>query len=236
MHETNNACAATSRPVTALPWVAALVERIARRLVAPVAVAALLAVGGVAQAGGADPDLPGNAAVSETIKAGALVIPMDNVKQGTPAPFNLKAYGLVMKLLWNGIPVKWAIKDGKAKDGIDFSANASKVLPGIVAAANLDFSGGPFVVTEDYAIAAKALATTFGGSVAVYQTTRRPRTSPSTSATRCGRSRSPKSATRRRRSIPRSWRWRAFPVPSAATRRIRRSPRASARPAPPATG
>src|SRR6188472_2525506 len=62
-------------------------------------------------------DLPGPGAHFETIPIGSLIIPMDNTLQAIVSPFNLKAYGLANKLLQAGIPLKWAIKAGKAKDG-----------------------------------------------------------------------------------------------------------------------
>ncbi|MFC1777241.1 hypothetical protein ACFL3I_07860, partial [Pseudomonadota bacterium] len=63
----------------------------------------------------ADPDLPGALANIETIPAGSLVIPMDNVYQSTGTDFNLFAYGLANKFLQNNIPVKWAIRSDKVK-------------------------------------------------------------------------------------------------------------------------
>ena len=119
----------------------------------------------------ADPDLPGAAANVESIPSGSLVIPMDNSKQNLVAPFNLKAYGLVNHLLWNNVPVKWAIAAGKAKDGIDFSGTAERVLPTAVAAGPLDFRGGPFIVTPEWASFALSLASSYGSQVAVYRLT-----------------------------------------------------------------
>ena len=90
----------------------------------------------------------------ENILAGALVIPMDNVHQGNAAgtTFNLRAYGLANLMLQNGIPVKWAIKPGKAKDDVDFSANVTRIAgtAGDAGPANVSFAGGPFIITRDY--------------------------------------------------------------------------------------
>ena len=68
----------------------------------------------------------------EGIPAGALIIPMDNVNQGNAGgtTFNLRAYGLANLFLQNNIPVKWAIKPGKAKDDVDFSANVTRISGG----------------------------------------------------------------------------------------------------------
>jgi uncharacterized repeat protein (TIGR01451 family) len=115
----------------------------------------------------------GGGAALELIPSGSLVIPMDNSLQNIGAAFNLKAYGAVQQLLWAGIPVKWVIQPGKAKDGIDFTATAARLYPSGLAAASRSFSGGPFVVHRDFAVTAKstisAWATT--NNVAVYETT-----------------------------------------------------------------
>ncbi len=121
---------------------------------------------------GAAQDLPGPAANPQLVPKGSLVIPMDNAKQSLTAPFNLRAYGLVNDLLQNNIPVKWAIRAGKAKDGTDFTAEARRVAPSVLAPAVLAFSGGPFIVHESYAAPALARIAAFGGNVAVYELTR----------------------------------------------------------------
>ena len=104
-------------------------------------------------------DLPGPSAHLETVPAGSLVIPMDNTLQAIVSPFNLRAYGLVNDLLQRGIPVKWAIRAGKVKDATDFTATAARVAPTVVAAASLNFSGGPFLVHRDFAQLAKENST-----------------------------------------------------------------------------
>ena len=116
-------------------------------------------------------DLPGPPANLEVIPAGSLVIPMDNTYQAVVAPFNKRAYGLVNNLLQNKIPVKWAIRAGKAKDEIDFSATASRIAPSAQAAALRDFKAGPFIVHKAFAALALARITAFGNNVAVYQLT-----------------------------------------------------------------
>lgn len=116
-------------------------------------------------------DLPAPPANLETIPAGSLVIAMDNDKQNIGSLFNIRAYGLVNHLLWNEIPVKWAIRAGKAKDGIDFSATAQRLYPSALGPAALDFRGGPFIVHKYFVHDAKPLIQAFGGSVAVYELT-----------------------------------------------------------------
>ncbi|HYO64114.1 MAG TPA: right-handed parallel beta-helix repeat-containing protein [Pyrinomonadaceae bacterium] len=115
----------------------------------------------------------GTGTALELIPSGSLVIPMDNSLQAIGAPFNLRAYGLVERLLWAGVPVKWAIAAGKAKDGVDFTATAARIQPTAAGAASLNFSGGPFVVHRDFAVAALSVVNAYapGASVAVYQTT-----------------------------------------------------------------
>jgi len=135
-----------------------------------VVVVMLTAVAVVAVAAVADTDLPGPSANYENIPQGSLVIPMDNDKQNlSGAPFNLKAYGLVAQLLSREIPVKWAIRSGKPKDGIDFSAEASQVFPTGQKGAVVDFRGGPFIIEEQYANAARFYIQAYGNDVAVYE-------------------------------------------------------------------
>ncbi|NIO10167.1 MAG: hypothetical protein GTO40_20050, partial [Deltaproteobacteria bacterium] len=119
----------------------------------------------------ADPDLPGPGPNLELIPAGSLVIPMDNDKQNLVGLFNLKAYGLVNSLLWDSIPIKWAIRAGKGKDGIDFTADAIRIFPSALGAATLDFRAGPFIIHKDYADLAKTRIAAFGNQVAVYELT-----------------------------------------------------------------
>ncbi len=107
----------------------------------------------------------------ELIPSGSLVIPMDNNKQNVGVAFNLKSYGLVNHLLWNNVPVRWAIKTGKSKDGIDFSVTAERILPSTTAASLLDFRAGPFIIHKDWVSTALPLITAFLNNVAVYRTT-----------------------------------------------------------------
>ncbi|MCA1614083.1 MAG: hypothetical protein LC800_08015, partial [Acidobacteria bacterium] len=112
-------------------------------------------------------------AATELIPAGSLVIPMDNTLQAIGSPFNLRAYGTVERLLWAGIPVKWAIAPGKAKDGVDFAASAQRLYPSASAASLLNFSGGPFIVHRDLAVAARTAISAYAtaNNVTVYETT-----------------------------------------------------------------
>lgn len=114
----------------------------------------------------------------ENFATGALIIPMDNVNQGNAAgtTFNLRAYGLANLFLQNNIPVKWAIKPGKAKDAVDFATTITRIAGTAgVASGDVSFSGGPFVIPVEYDTPSlRNLITTFNGSgtpVVVYKTT-----------------------------------------------------------------
>jgi hypothetical protein len=148
------------------------VRRLAGNALAGIFVLCLIAVGVSAQAPPNPPPPP------ENIAAGALVIPMDNVNQGNAGgtTFNVRAYGLANLFLQNNIPVKWAIKPGKAKDAADFSANVTRIsgAAGVSGPANVSFSGGPFIIPFEYDTPTlRNLITTFNGGgtdVVVYKT------------------------------------------------------------------
>ena len=116
-------------------------------------------------------ELPGPGPNLELIPAGSLIIAMDNDKQNIGATFNLSAYGLANHLLWQGVRVKWAIRAGKTKDGIDFTVAAQRVQPTPTAPTTLGFRGGPFIVHRDDAAYALPRIIAFGRNVAVYETT-----------------------------------------------------------------
>jgi hypothetical protein len=104
------------------------VRNMAGKALAGLFVLCLIAMAVSAQAPSNPPPPPENIAV------GALIIPMDNYHQGNDAQttFNLRAYGLANLFLQNNIPVKWAIKPGKAKDAVDFTANVTRISGGPV--------------------------------------------------------------------------------------------------------
>lgn len=115
---------------------------------------------------------------NETILPGSLVIPMDNDLQGNSngcavtTAFNLRAYGLVVRLLHNNIPVKWAIDNKVSKDGVDFSAEVSQfagpTTSGCRSGANTvrPFSGGPLIVAAEYTALATPFITAFNNEIA----------------------------------------------------------------------
>lgn len=129
-------------------------------------------------------DLPATVYTNmEAIPSGSYVIPMDNVRQGNAGgtTFNKRAYGLANALLQAGVPLKWAIKKGKAKDGVDFTVNANKIGTGVgggTTSGSQAFSGGPFIVYPGYETQALSIITSFNNyisgtanDVVVYQTT-----------------------------------------------------------------
>jgi len=77
---------------------------------------------------------------------------MDTANQGGSA-FNYKAYGLVARLLWANIPVKWAIRANKKTMDPDISGlqvtqiygTGSSVFPRVTS-----FYHGPFIVENEY--------------------------------------------------------------------------------------
>ncbi|MBI2271082.1 MAG: PKD domain-containing protein [Bacteroidetes bacterium] len=122
-------------------------------------------------------DLPNPPIDLQNIPQGSLVIPMDNNNQNIGSPFNLKAYGLVHSLLLNDIPVKWVIKSGKVKDGIDFSATAERLYPSFVASANINFIASAFIIDSVWinkpspftGQTATQVITSYGNNVAVFR-------------------------------------------------------------------
>ncbi|MFK7948771.1 MAG: hypothetical protein AB8G11_14355 [Saprospiraceae bacterium] len=108
-------------------------------------------------------------AVVENIPAGSLIIPMDNTYQNNGGDFNLKAYGLIINLLHADIPVKWAIRNNKIKDGIDFTASARRVQPTTSSFSNRGFKAGPFIISPGYETQALAVIAAYGNNVNVYE-------------------------------------------------------------------
>ncbi|MDA1076151.1 MAG: hypothetical protein O3A63_15540, partial [Proteobacteria bacterium] len=143
----------TNLSIVSLPWT--------RRLTAFLAVCVCLST---------HAELPPAVSTSEVIPAGSLIIAMDNNTQNIGSAFNLKSYGMVNHLLWNNIPVKWAIKPGKTKDGIDFTVAVQRVLPTSAAQSTISFHSGPFIVHRDLAALALPLMIAYGNNVAVYLT------------------------------------------------------------------
>jgi hypothetical protein len=105
----------------------------------------------------------------QLIKAGSLIIPMDTINQKRPGFFNLKAYGLVNELLQNEIPVRWAIRPGKSKNGSDFTVSATRIYPDIGTTAATIFSQGPFIIDSAYVSLATPIILAYGNNVHVFR-------------------------------------------------------------------
>ncbi|WP_418792498.1 Ig-like domain-containing protein [Phosphitispora sp. TUW77] len=90
----------------------------------------------------------------EALAAGSLIIPMDVTYQDKGM---FLAYGLVYRLLDNGIPVKWAIKDNKAYGATDFSATTRNYTIPAETPTSKSYAGGPFIVPAANAAAAGAI-------------------------------------------------------------------------------
>jgi len=109
-------------------------------------------------------DLPHPDSNMVTAPAGALIIPMDNTLQLNGSIFNLKAYGLITTILNNKIALHWIIKAGKVKNGIDFTATASKAFPAPGSATQLNFSGGPFLIFPQDTTGVAAIINTYNAA------------------------------------------------------------------------
>lgn len=120
----------------------------------------------------------------ENIDPGSLIIAMDNDKQGSGSgcsnsePFNLRAYGLAVRLLHSNIALKWAIADAKAKDGTDITADVTRLTGSSCenGGVTTGFAGGPLIIEASNATAALAIINTFnteitgsGNDVRVYE-------------------------------------------------------------------
>ena len=90
-----------------------------------------------------------NQELTQTFAPGSYVIPMDTTHQDQGT---LKAFGLVYRLLTNGIPVHWVIDEAKTQGGIDFTATTINIQTS--ATQTHGYRGGPFVIDSTNAAAA----------------------------------------------------------------------------------
>jgi uncharacterized repeat protein (TIGR01451 family) len=110
----------------------------------------------------------------EQIEFNSIIIAMDNQRQGdtdgaggcTGPDFNLRAYGLAVRLLHANVPLKWAIKNKATKDEADFSADVTQLVGNIggginvggqdctTETVNTPFAGGPIIIPAQYRAAA----------------------------------------------------------------------------------
>jgi len=106
---------------------------------------------------------------SQNFAAGSLIIPMDTDISGNHGTYNQnlgmwKAYGLVNRLLLNGIPVRWSINILKEYSGVDFSISSVKDLRTGTGLSSWDYRGGPFIIDSSDAAAAKPIITAWWAS------------------------------------------------------------------------
>ena len=103
------------------------------------------------------------AATPVSYAPGSLIIPMDTDTTLNHWAYNQdqgmwKAFGLVNRLLSNGIPVGWAIDTTKTRTStVDFTADNVKDVRTNTALGGWAYRGGPFVIEAAKATAAKAL-------------------------------------------------------------------------------
>ncbi len=120
--------------------------------------------------------------------AGTLLIPMDDAHQNIGAAFNLKAYGAIVYILNDYIPVKWIIRTGKQKtrisatlhdltDGIDVTTDVEEALPTPSSTTTTEsFRSGLFAISIPDTARAMAVINDFnalhsGSEVRVYRMT-----------------------------------------------------------------
>lgn len=123
------------------------------------------------------PDMPNPSANMQLIPSGSLIIPMDITNQSLIAPFNLNAYGLIHNLLLNDVPVKWAIRSGKARNDTDFTVAAERLYPTPLAPDTISIIASAFIIDSawvntpysQWVQSATQVITNFGNSVAVYK-------------------------------------------------------------------
>src|ERR1043165_9663056 len=88
-------------------------------------------------------------ASADTFAPGSLIVPMDTTYQDDGT---LKAFGLVYRMLANGVPGQWVIRTGKAHLGVDFTADAVDVRTNATIQGH-GYRGGPFVIAAPDATA-----------------------------------------------------------------------------------
>ncbi len=68
-----------------------------------------------------------------------------------------RAYGLVYKLLQNGIPVYWAIKSYKTYEATDFTCSRTMDIRTSAVYNNPSYNGGPFIIAAANSVTARAI-------------------------------------------------------------------------------
>ena len=109
----------------------------------PLASLPLVLLAAATFAGLAAPSSPlvATGSASKTYAVNSLIIPMDTDFQDHAI---LRAYGLVFKLLSNGVPVDWIVLPGKSYGQADFTADFREIKT--AATGTHAYRGGPFVI------------------------------------------------------------------------------------------
>ena len=121
-------------------------------------------------------------AVFESVNAGSLIIPMNNLDVGSGQGNEnrrgqqtrlRRAYGLVYTLLANDIDVKWAFSTTKTHDGADFQASANQVKRrrgDTTITSSFNYKGSAFIIdVQDTAVAGPILRNSTFNLVTVHQ-------------------------------------------------------------------
>ncbi len=103
----------------------------------------------------------------ETLPAGTLIIAMNDALQGSDVRL---AYGLAVRLLHAGVPLKWIIDPNKSnRTSVDLRASARPRYPSTGSYATRNFITGPIVIFPGFEAQAAAVISSFGNNVSVYE-------------------------------------------------------------------
>jgi hypothetical protein len=106
----------------------------------------------------------------ETLPAGSLIIAMDyDLQEGSDDRVR-KAYGLAVRLLHAGVPLKWIIDPNKGGfNWIDFSVTARKKYPTTGSYGVRNFTNGPIAIYPGYEAQAASVISSYGNDIRVYE-------------------------------------------------------------------
>ncbi|NUO01330.1 MAG: DNRLRE domain-containing protein, partial [Saprospiraceae bacterium] len=108
--------------------------------------------------------------MSESLPAGTLIIAMDFALQESSETRVRQAYGLAVRLLHAGIPLKWIINPAKAnRTANDFSASARRLYPTTSTYATRNFKAGPIAIFPGFEAQAQTVINSFGNGIRVYE-------------------------------------------------------------------
>jgi hypothetical protein len=117
--------------------------------------------------------MPVSSAVATTVEslpAGTLIIAMDVALQGNDNNRLRRAYGLAVRLLHAGIPLKWIIDPNKSsRTSVDLSASARLRYPSTDSYTTRDFKTGPIAIYPGFEAQAAAVINSFGNGIRVYE-------------------------------------------------------------------